>query len=37
MSKIYYSDISSLISNWLLEISEEQIQGIIDEELVKKR
>lgn len=36
MSKIYYSDISSLISNWLLEISEEQIQGIIDEELVKK-
>jgi cold shock CspA family protein len=35
MSNINYSDISSLFSNWLQEISEEQIQGV-KEELVKK-
>ncbi len=35
MSNINYNDISKLISNWLQEISEEQIQSI-DEKLVKK-
>ena len=35
MSNINYSNISSLFSNWLIEISGEQIH-CIDEELVKK-
>ena len=35
MSNINYNNISTLISNWFLETSDEHIQ-IIDEKLVKK-